>query len=64
LNLTPEMLYYKRVHKEYIMKLALTRLEQRILDSIKSYHLQYNEMPTIRGIGKIVNISSPGTIGR
>jgi repressor LexA len=58
------MLYYKRVHKEYIMKLALTRLEQRILDSIKSYHLQYNEMPTIRGIGKIVDISSPGTIGR
>ena len=43
------------------MKLALTRLEQRILDSIKSYHLQYNEMPTIRGIGKIVDISSPGT---
>jgi repressor LexA len=46
------------------MKLALTRLEQKILDSIKSYYEKYNEMPTIRGIGKIVDISSPGTIGR
>ena len=46
------------------MKLALTRLEQKILDSIKSYYAKYNEMPTIRGLGKIINISSPGTVGR
>ena len=46
------------------MKLALTRLEQKILDSIKSYYTKYNEMPTIRGLGKIINISSPGTVGR
>ena len=64
MNSAPEMLYYKRVHKEYIMRVTLTHLEKKILDSIRSYYEQYNEMPTIRGIGKIVGISSPGTMSR
>ena len=46
------------------MRVTVTHLEKKILDSIRSYYEQYNEMPTIRGIGKIVDISSPGTIGR
>ena len=46
------------------MKSALTRLERKILDSVKSYYAKYNEMPTIRGLGKIIDIRSPGTVGR
>jgi len=46
------------------MRITLTQLEKKILDSVRSYYGQYNEMPTIRGIGEMVDISSPGTIGR
>lgn len=46
------------------MKSALTRLERKILDSVKSYYAKYNEMPTIRDLGKIIDIRSPGTVGR
>lgn len=58
------MFYYYRVHKEYIMRNRLTRLEKKILESIRDYYGKFSEMPTVRETGKLVGIESPGTVGR
>ena len=43
---------------------TLTALEQRVLAAVRAYHARHGRMPTIREIGAMLGIRSPGTVGR